>query len=107
MSVCDGDCDDTSASYHPNAREDDCEDARDYNCDGSVGYDDEDGDGFAACADCDDGDAGRYPDADELCDDIDQDCDDSVDEAPDDISSSRSPWLLLSSTSTRAAPWTC
>ena len=79
-----GDCDDTSASYHPNAREDDCEDARDYNCDGSVGYDDEDGDGFAACADCDDGDAGRYPDADELCDDIDQDCDDSVDEDPAD-----------------------
>ena len=31
------------------AIEDDCTDASDYNCDGSVGIDDADGDGFIAC----------------------------------------------------------
>ncbi len=75
-----GDCDDTSSSFHPNAREDDCEDDNDYNCDGSVGYEDADGDGVPACVDCDDADVDRQPGAAELCDSIDQDCDERVDE---------------------------
>ncbi len=51
------DCDDAEASQHPGAPETDCEDPRDYNCDGSVGYEDLDGDGLSACQDCDDSDA--------------------------------------------------
>lgn len=51
------DCDDASEDFHPMAQEDDCEDPNDYNCDGSVGYADEDGDGIPACGDCDDSDA--------------------------------------------------
>jgi hypothetical protein len=51
------DCDDASEAFHPMAQEDDCEDPNDYNCDGSVGYADEDGDGIPACGDCDDSDA--------------------------------------------------
>ncbi len=50
------DCDDSSDSFHPMAQEDDCEDPNDYNCDGSVGYEDLDADGYAACNDCDDTD---------------------------------------------------
>ena len=48
------DCDDGSDIIHPMALETDCEDPTDYNCDGSVQYDDADGDGFPACNDCDD-----------------------------------------------------
>lgn len=49
----------------------------DYNCDGSIGYADADGDGAPACEDCDDGDGGRSPLLDEVCDelDVDEDCD--------------------------------
>ena len=50
------DCDDEDADIHPDAPEEDCTDPTDYNCDGSVGYDDADGDGFPACEDCDDAD---------------------------------------------------
>ena len=41
----DGDCDDADPAYHPGAAEADCTDSNDYNCDGSVGFDDADGDG--------------------------------------------------------------
>jgi len=52
-----GDCDDADPNYHPGADEGDCADPNDYNCDGSTGMDDGDGDGSPACQDCDDADA--------------------------------------------------
>ncbi len=76
-----GDCDDTSTMYHPDASESDCTDPNDYNCDGSVGYADVDGDGWAACAECDDVNASNYPGAIETCDGADNDCDGTIDEA--------------------------
>ena len=80
--ICDGDCDDTDAMYHPGAEEE-CTDVYDYNCDGSVGYEDIDDDGFAACEDCDDSDAEINPDADEVCDFVDNNCDGDTDEGFD------------------------
>ncbi|MBN2798135.1 MAG: putative metal-binding motif-containing protein, partial [Deltaproteobacteria bacterium] len=76
----DGDCDDTSDAFHPGASEADCADPADYNCDGSVGYADQDGDGFAACEECDDSRADVLPGAPEVCDGADNDCDGDADE---------------------------
>ena len=74
------DCNDSSADYHPYADEEDCTDPNDYNCDGSVGYADEDADGWAACAECDDSRADTNPDAPEVWyDGFDQNCDGSSD----------------------------
>ncbi len=87
----DGDCNDADPAYYPGAPEDDCTDENDYNCDGSVGYADADGDGSAACEDCDDADAARSPDAVEVCDDVDNDCDELVDDADDSIDISSMP----------------
>ncbi len=71
-----GDCDDADAAYNPAATESDCTDPADYNCDGSTGYDDADGDGWAACEECDDADAAVNPDGSEVAGDaVDQDCD--------------------------------
>ncbi|MCB9797351.1 MAG: hypothetical protein H6741_32070 [Alphaproteobacteria bacterium] len=75
-----GDCDDSDPAYNPSASEADCADPNDYNCDGSVGYADNDGDGFAACEDCDDADAAVNPDAEEACNEVDDDCDSHTDE---------------------------
>ncbi|MBN2798582.1 MAG: putative metal-binding motif-containing protein [Deltaproteobacteria bacterium] len=75
-----GDCDDASARVHPGAAEDDCADPVDYNCDGSVGYEDGDGDGWAACEDCDDTSASAHPGGTEICDGLDNDCDMATDE---------------------------
>ncbi|MFT5584796.1 MAG: hypothetical protein ACI9VR_002383 [Cognaticolwellia sp.] len=77
----DGDCDDGDTAYYPGAPEDDCADPADYNCDGSVGYEDADGDGYAACEECDDSSADISPDAEEICDGQDNDCNGFVDEA--------------------------
>jgi len=73
------DCDDTDAAFHPGATEADCTDPADYNCDGSVGYEDADGDSAPACEDCNDDDATLQVATAEVCDDIDNDCDGTVD----------------------------
>ncbi|MBT3219056.1 MAG: hypothetical protein HN348_08195 [Proteobacteria bacterium] len=100
-----GDCDDTNAAINPDADEE-CDDV-DNDCDGqldeddaidaSVWYRDGDGDGYAdpftstvACdappdhygyaLDCNDSDKEINPDADELCDGLDNDCDGIFDE---------------------------
>ncbi|MBN2798033.1 MAG: putative metal-binding motif-containing protein [Deltaproteobacteria bacterium] len=80
----DGDCDDTKPAFHPGAAEVDCADPNDYNCDGSVGFTDADADGFAACEECDDSSAARFPGNTEICDDLDNDCDNLVDNDPTD-----------------------
>ena len=83
-----GDCNDASYAIHPDASEDDCTDPTDYNCDGSVGYADADGDGAPGCTDCDDGDSERSPLLEEICDEsnIDEDCDRLSDDADDSVS---------------------
>ncbi len=80
-----GDCDDAAAQVFPGASEEDCDDPVDRNCDGSVGYADADGDGTAACEDCDDADASAHPGGIELCDGADNDCDGSIDNDAVDI----------------------
>ncbi len=74
-----GDCDDADTSYYPGADEDDCTDPNDYNCDGSVGYADADGDRYPACLECDDTNPDAYPSADERCNGVDDDCDGAAD----------------------------
>ncbi|MSQ02715.1 MAG: hypothetical protein EXR71_12630, partial [Myxococcales bacterium] len=76
----DTDCDDADARFHPGAAETDCTDPLDYNCDGSTGYADVDGDGWAACAECDDANASANPAQVEVCDGADNDCDGTIDE---------------------------
>ena len=75
----DTDCDDADPRFNPGAIEQDCEDATDWNCDGSVGFSDADADGFAACRDCNDADASVNEDAEETCDGVDNDCNGFVD----------------------------
>ena len=76
-----GDCDDTDAAYNPGAVEDDCTDRRDYNCDGSVAYADDDQDDYAACEECDDNNAAVNPESVESCNGIDDNCDGRTDGA--------------------------
>ncbi len=85
---CDGDgvtalldCDDGDGAVEPGALER-CN-AVDDDCDGEVDEDD-DGDGYAACAgDCDNADPRVFPGAPERCNAADDDCDGSTDEGPD------------------------
>jgi cysteine-rich repeat protein len=79
------DCDDSDARYNPGASETDCADPNDYNCDGSVGYADADGDGWAACQECHDLDADIHPGAIEICDYVDNDCDGMTDDEDDGL----------------------
>ncbi len=74
------DCDDSDPSFHPGADESDCTDPNDYNCDGSTGATDSDGDGFVACEECDDASADVNPDATETCNGFDDDCNGTIDE---------------------------
>jgi len=101
--VSDGfDCDDGDAETHPDAPER-C-DGADNDCDGDIDedlnetwYADADSDGFgnaervldscdpgegwvADSSDCDDANSSVFPDAPELCNDVDDDCDGAVDE---------------------------
>ncbi len=78
----DEDCNDNSSEFKPGAAEY-CEDPNDYNCDGSVGFEDADGDGVAACEDCNDTNAAVSPNNPEICDGIDNDCDGDVDSDTD------------------------
>ncbi|MCP4805268.1 MAG: hypothetical protein GY884_07955 [Proteobacteria bacterium] len=95
------DCDDADAAVNPDATEvcnevdDDCDGDIDEEM-GAVFYEDRDDDGYGsdvtteACTapdgytdetgDCDDGNGGVFPGADELCNDRDDDCDDEIDE---------------------------
>ncbi len=96
------DCDDGDPAVHPDAEElcngvdDDCDDAVDEEL-AQTWYADADADGYGdpdssteACdpgsgwvadsRDCDDGDPAVHPDAEELCNGIDDDCDDATDE---------------------------
>ena len=82
----DGDCDDADSRVYPTAPETDCTDPIDYNCDGSVGYADADGDGSPACEDCDDAEGTAFPGGTEICDAIDNDCDGDVDDSALDAS---------------------
>ncbi len=80
------DCDDADPAVHPNADESDCASAVDANCDGSVLFADADGDGWAACEECDDADALRNPGQVEVCDGArDEDCDGLLDDADDHV----------------------
>ncbi|MEL6347064.1 MAG: putative metal-binding motif-containing protein [Myxococcota bacterium] len=110
----DRDCDDDTAAVNPDAEEicngidDDCDtfiDDDDESVDGSTYttyYRDGDSDGFgrtddtrAACdqpagyaavdGDCDDGAAAVNPDAEEVCNTVDDDCDDAIDDDDDDV----------------------
>jgi len=103
------DCDDTDGDVNPDADEvcngvdDDCNGLVDdgEGGDGDTFYADSDDDGWgdagetvtacsapsgyvAASGDCDDGDDGVYPGANEHCDGVDEDCDGSVDDSPVD-----------------------
>ncbi|MCB9794278.1 MAG: FG-GAP repeat protein [Alphaproteobacteria bacterium] len=102
------DCDDSDATVYPDAEER-C-DTRDNDCDGEVDedglstlYSDADGDGYGDDAtategcedggggvlvggDCDDGDAEVNPDAEEVCDGVDNDCSGVADDEAIDAS---------------------
>ena len=75
-----GDCEDHNNTIHPGVDESvACDTGQDLNCDGFTGTTDHDGDGLAACDECDDGDPDAHPGATEVCNDKDDDCDGTID----------------------------
>ncbi|MCA9576018.1 MAG: hypothetical protein KC668_11310 [Myxococcales bacterium] len=100
------DCDDEDPSTGGGApescdgRDNDCDDRVDEDADSRQWFRDLDGDGYGSIVsgsilscrpmpgfiaqggDCDDGRAGRFPNATEQCNNLDEDCDGTVDEAP-------------------------
>jgi len=88
------DCDDSDPAYNPGAAES-CDDPNDYNCDGSVGFEDADGDGFAACDECNDNNADVNPDAEEICGNAqDDDCDFLVDDEDPEPGVGATTWYI-------------
>jgi len=87
----DEDCNDADARFNPSALEADCEDPVDYNCDGSVGFADDDNDGWAACVECDDSDPAVHPEGTEICNGIDDDCNGLTDDE-DPLLTGASTW---------------
>ncbi len=88
--LCGRDCADDNADVGPSAIE--LCDGLDNDCAGGLDFpgEDDDGDGFADCAelpdafrDCDDARVDRFPGAPELCNRADDDCDDLVDDGFD------------------------
>ncbi len=74
-----GDCNDRNDTIHPAADESACDSTTDLNCDGYTGETDNDGDGWFACLECNDGDIAVSPDATEVCNEVDDDCDGRID----------------------------
>ena len=69
--------------------------------DDDTAYDDNDGDGWIASLDCDDGDPDVHPDAFDWCGDgVDQDCSGTADDATVQVR----PWELIEEPYTYAAP---
>lgn len=79
------DCNDWDGAVYPGAAEE-CDSRVDSNCDGSIGYEDADGDRWPACRECDDSNNLIYPSALEVCNETDDDCDGEVDEDSVDAS---------------------
>jgi hypothetical protein len=79
------DCDDWNGAVYPGAPEE-CDSRVDSNCDGSIGYEDLDGDRWPACRECDDSNEFIHPSALEVCNEADDDCDGEVDENAVDAS---------------------
>jgi hypothetical protein len=89
------DCDDAQASVYPGAPKvcdglnNDCDDPAWPDAAGE--FTDDDGDGYALCAnDCDDADPTIHPRGEELCDTLDNDCDGAV--PPDEVDADLDGW---------------